>query len=494
MELRNNNIKKMSSNEIFDVMKLSFVGMYSNLEYLGVSKEQFYSIVLDEISKTKDTYNSSKPYTEFIKNRVKYVLIDKEKKLLINDKEVVQLVNRYINYSFPSEGEFDRLLRSFKKLEKIILLYNCELSPELIVNLLNNNDLLNNFIKIVVDKCLPDLKIKKVTKVYNSYLLISMVEVYAMLNDIDIIEDEIDDEKDNYKIDELDLYLKEISTRRILTIDEEKELFIRFYNGDMDAKQELIECNLKLVVAFAKKYKNRGLDLADLIQEGNIGLLTAIDRFDINMGCKFSTYAYNWIRQSVTRAIMNKGRTVRYPVYLYCGLPQFYEKYNALANELDREPSLDEMVEKFDIPRSTVMRYHELMLETKSLNEFVGEDKDQEVGDFWLHTDNDVEDKVFDLELKDDVKRAFSVVGLSQKEIIVLELRFGFYEGKIFTLQAIADMFKVTRERIRQIELRALNKIRSNSMAMKLLAEYTSNPEENGKVVYKIYSSRKKMV
>lgn len=491
MELKNSNLKRMSSNEILNAMMPSLTGLYCNLEYLNISKEDFYNIALAEITKTKDNYGNKSSYTEFIKNRVKYIVIEREKRSLTNNEEVLKLLNGYINYSFPDNGNLDSLLRSFKKLEKFLVLYNCELSPEITTSLLKN-DKLNNMVKVMVDKCLPELTISKIMKLYNSYLLISIVEVYAMLNDIEIIDDEIE-ENDNYKSDEVDIYLKEISTKRVLTADEERELFIRYYNGDMDAKKELIECNLKLVVSFAKKYKNRGLDLADLIQEGNIGLLTAIDRFDINMGCKFSTYAYNWIRQSVTRAIMNKGRSVRLPVYWYYGLPSFFEKYNALANELNREPTLDEMVEKFNIPRNTVMRYHELMLETKSLNEFVGEDKDQEVGDFWLHTDNDVEDRVFDLELKDDVKRAFSVVGLSQKEIIVLELRFGFYEGKIFTLQAIADMFKVTRERIRQIELRALNKIRSNRLAMKLLAEYTSNPDENGKVLYKVYSSRKKM-
>ena len=197
----------------------------------------------------------------------------------------------------------------------------------------------------------------------------------------------------------------------------------------MDAKNELIECNLKLAVAFAKKQYNfkqpsKVLSLQDLIQEANLGLLKSLETFDPSKGCKFSTYAVNWIRQKVSRAKMEKEITVKMPVYLYNGLSSYMEKVNSLISELHREPTFDEISERLNIPLNKVIKYYYLVLEEKSLNECVGEDK--EIEDFLLHSENEVEDRIFALQLKDDIQRVFEIVNLSPREIDILKSRFGF--------------------------------------------------------------------
>lgn len=489
MELRSDNLKNMSTGEIIKKLLPTFMGIYTSFRYLELSKEDFFEIVYTEIKKTKDNYNNKKPYSEFIKNRVRFLIVETERKKVVDSNEAYRILNNYVNYYFKDLSLNNNSVALFKKIDRVISLYEIELNPALIIELLKNS-LFNNLIKNIVSNLLPDLSHKKIENVYNNNSFISVVEVYAMINNIEINETVDEFLEDDYLGDDIEIYLKDISSKKVLTSQEEKELFKRYQNGDMDAKRELIECNLKLAYAFAKRQycmrQGKGLSLQDLIQEANLGILRALEKFDPEMGCKFSTYAVNWIRQKMIRARMDKERIVRIPVYLHNGLATYLEKVNQLEKELEKEPTTDEIAEKLNIPLKKVMHYHELMLDNLSLNSYVDDENDKEIEEFLVHSDNEVEDCIFDLQLKEDIQTAFEIANLNPRERLVLELRFGLNNNKILTLQAIADKCGITRERIRQIEARALNKIRASKAAI-ILAEYTDNPDKNKRIRSKVY-------
>ena len=388
-----------------------------------------------------------------------------------------RIINNYVNSRFKDSLDLDTSVKEFKRLEKLVSLYECDLTPEIIIELIKNPKI-NCIIKTIVDKCLPELTFNKIEKIHHSYLLTSFVSVYAESNKIEIIENDDYSENNYYNSNDLENYLNEIGSKKVLTNSEERDLFERYKNGDNSAKTEIIECNLKLVVAFAKRYQGRGLQLLELIQEGNIGLLIALDKYNPNLGCRFSTYAVYWIRQCVIRSVLNKGKTVRIPAYWYNGLSDYCEKYNELSLKLNRTPTIDDMHKYYNIPKKNALRYHTLAINEISLNEYIGEEKETELGDLLLSSNNETEERVMDKQLRYDMEKMFEIVNLNPKEIDILKNRFGFY-GEILTLQALADKYNLTRERIRQIELRALNKIRKNKNAVRLLASYTSNPDRD---------------
>ena len=285
-------------------------------------------------------------------------------------------------------------------------------------------------------------------------------------------EDEIilDDEeitKDVNINDPVRMYLKEIGRIPLLTPDEELALSERINNNDEDAKRILAESNLRLVVSIAKRYVGRGLLFLDLIQEGNIGLMKAVDKFDSNRGYKFSTYATWWIRQAITRALADQARTIRVPVHMVETINKMVRVQRQLTLELNREPSEEEIAKKMNISVDKVREVIKISQDPVSLETPIGEEDDSHLGDFIKdesslspeeYTENEI--------LKEEINEVLE--SLQPREQEVLRLRFGLKDGTCHTLEEVGKKFNVTRERIRQIEAKALRKLRHPSRAKKL--------------------------
>ena len=265
---------------------------------------------------------------------------------------------------------------------------------------------------------------------------------------------------EDYVEDSVKAYLREIGRYPLLTEEEEKELTVRMQNGDEEAKQKLVTSNLRLVVSIAKPYIRNELEFLDLIQEGNMGLIKAIEKFDVEKGCKISTYATWWIRQGITRAIADKSRTIRIPVHMLEIMNRFVRMTKKLTLELGREPSVEEISKALDIEVERANEIAQYSQTTKSLDENVGEEEDGRLMDFVADTETEGPEKVAERNiLQEEIKDILDNV-LTERENCVIRARFGMDDGIPKTLEEIGQKLNVTRERIRQIEAKALRKLR----------------------------------
>ncbi len=271
-----------------------------------------------------------------------------------------------------------------------------------------------------------------------------------------------------YNLDDpVRMYLKEIGQIPLLTPEEEMELAKQVSTGDKDAKKKLTEANLRLVVSIAKKYSGRGLHILDLIQEGNTGLIRAVDKFDYTKGNKFSTYATWWIRQAITRAIADQARTIRVPVHMVEVINKATRCNRKLVQELGREPTLEEIADELGLPIEKIIEANRTAADTLSLDTPVGDEEDTTIGSF-VEDDNTPgpAESTSNTMLAEALAEILDT--LTQREADVLRMRFGMYDGRNHTLEEVGQKFGVTRERIRQIENKAIRKLRHPSRAKKI--------------------------
>ena len=290
----------------------------------------------------------------------------------------------------------------------------------------------------------------------------------AALNEV---EEELVDPVDlaaEYNLDDpVRMYLKEIGQVRLLSAEEEVELAKRVAEGDKAAKDKLTEANLRLVVSIAKKYSGRGLHILDLIQEGNTGLIRAVDKFDWTKGNKFSTYATWWIRQAITRAIADQARTIRVPVHMVEVINKATRCNRKLVQELGREPTMEEIAKELNLPVEKIIEANRTAADTLSLDTPVGDEEDTTIGSF-VEDDNTPgpADATSNAMLAEALAEILGT--LTEREADVLKMRFGMYDGRTHTLEEVGQIFGVTRERIRQIENKAIRKLRHPSRAKKI--------------------------
>ena len=313
-----------------------------------------------------------------------------------------------------------------------------------------------------------DLSPEQIEKIYE--VLESMgIEVQGAANDIDIVEEEIDlSVPEGIAIDDpVRMYLKEIGKVPLLSSEEEMELAKQIEEGSQYAKKKLAEANLRLVVSIAKRYVGRGMLFLDLIQEGNLGLIKAVEKFDFRKGFKFSTYATWWIRQAITRAIADQARTIRIPVHMVETINKLIRVPRQLLQELGRDPFPEEISKVMDLPVEKVREIQKIAQEPVSLETPIGEEEDSHLGDFIPDDDAPApaEAAAFTM-LKEQLINVLDT--LTPREEKVLRLRFGLDDGRARTLEEVGKEFNVTRERIRQIEAKALRKLRHPSRSKKL--------------------------
>ena len=327
---------------------------------------------------------------------------------------------------------------------------------------------------------------EEIDKVFEAF---EEIGVNILKDDEDLIEPDIEDlkEVEDLKLEQIDvnsaiegvsvddpvrMYLREIGRIPLLTFEEELTLAKRVLENDEEAKQKLAESNLRLVVSIAKKYVGRGMLFLDLIQEGNMGLIKAVEKFDYQKGFKFSTYATWWIRQAITRAIADQARTIRIPVHMVETINKLIRTSRHLLQILGREPTPEEIAEEMEIPVEKVMEIQKIAQDPVSLETPIGEEDDSHLGDFIPDDESPApHDSAAYTLLKEQLEEVMST--LTPREAKVLKLRFGLEDGKARTLEEVGKEFQVTRERIRQIEAKALRKLRHPSRS-KRLKDYMS--------------------
>lgn len=322
---------------------------------------------------------------------------------------------------------------------------------------------------------LDDLELdsEQIERIYDRFeaLNIDVVEEMEIPDDItsDISELESDlGSTEGVAIDDpVRMYLKEIGKVPLLSAEKELELAFKMSNGDEEAKKQLVEANLRLVVSIAKRYVNRGMFFLDLIQEGNLGLMKAVEKFDYGKGYKFSTYATWWIRQAITRAIADQARTIRIPVHMVETINKVLRVSRQLLQELGREPTSEEISKEMNMPVEKVREILKIAQEPVSLEMPIGEEEDSHLGDF-IADDNTPapQDAASYMMLREQLLEVLHT--LTPREESVLKLRFGLEDGRPRTLEEVGKVFKITRERIRQIEAKALRKLRHPSRSKRL--------------------------
>ena len=351
------------------------------------------------------------------------------------------------------------------------------------------NDTVNNILKKAKEKGkitygdlaeeLEDINPEQIDKVFDAFEELGV----NLLSDDGDEEPDIEDlkEVEDLKLDEVTetsyeginvddpvrMYLREIGRIPLLTFEQELDLAKRILDGDEEAKKELAESNLRLVVSIAKKYVGRGMLFLDLIQEGNMGLIKAVEKFDYTKGFKFSTYATWWIRQAITRAIADQARTIRIPVHMVETINKLIRTSRHLLQQLGREPTPEEIAAEMEIPVEKVMEIQKIAQDPVSLETPIGEEDDSHLGDFIQDDDSPApHDSAAYTLLKEQLEEVMNT--LTPREAKVLKLRFGLEDGKARTLEEVGREFEVTRERIRQIEAKALRKLRHPSRSKKL--------------------------
>ena len=399
------------------------------------------------------------------------------------DKSFV-VINNLIDKGFKECKSYNDSIENLKTIEKIFKKLNYIPNPDITIKLIDENLLLSETIKIIVNNDLDIITKGEINKIFDNDTIILIIESYCMMNNIKIQEYEEDNKEFeeniiNYEgenIDIVKLYLNEISRRKLLTLDEEIKLTKRIKDGDEEAKKIFIESNLRLVVSVARKHLNQGLSFLDLIQEGNIGLMKAVDKFDSSKGYRFSTYATWWIRQGMTRAISNKGRNVRIPVYLHRRI----NKFNKVAKELEmkygREAKIEEIANELKISVKYAQEIYQYKNDSISINLLVGDDKDNELGNIISSKNIGPDEQAMTDLMKFQVKQLLEKCNLKPVEKEVILLRFGFNDTPM-TLGEIGNIYNISRQRVSQIEASALMKLRKYKNITDF-AGYMENPKE----------------
>ena len=481
MEKNISEIKNMTQHQLESLLNPFIEKERLKYNYINLP-QSIYLSELKEIEDTMDFSDGEIDIESMIKNCSKRYIAD----TLEEENQAIKVVSNFIKKNIKLKNKYQDNIISFEKIVNFFHDFDCFPPPNLLIELIDKNDTLNKILQDVVENNLEILQKYDIDSKFSDDISKNFIELYCLKNNIEIKkEDDIQEEDYTefitditntvYTDDSVKMYLQEIH-KPILTKEQEKSLALRIRNGDEKAKELFIERNLRLVIKVARKYTGHGISFLDLIQEGNLGLIKAVDKFDVTKGYKFSTYATCWIRQSIQRSLGDKSRNIRLPVHLY----EKVKKYELLKKELslkfNREPTFEELSKKMRVSIDTIYKYERLEHDTISLNMIVG-DKDSELEDFISLSTESIDNQFIEENLKDVIENLLKNSHLTTKEIDILKLRFGLGTNDPKTLEEVGKIYGLSREGIRQIQEKALKKIR-RSYNVKELAIYMDNPKE----------------
>ncbi len=462
----------MTDKEVFENLLPSIKSVYKSFEYLGISFDDYCDIVLDEISKN-DKYDDFKTKLKDRMNlEVERLLTDNEKTLLV--------ISSYIDSKISRIDNYEDIVKSFKKIDSFFSKYDFFIGQDLVTYLLLKNEKFRLMVERIYEKKKSDILHGKAEDIFDSDFLIFTVKTYCDLNGFSVEKNEkydidYDSFKDTKSLDIVRLYINEL-TAPILSLEEEKELLLKIKSGDMEARDKFIESNLRLVISVAKKFQGRGVAFLDLIQEGNIGLMNSIDKFDIDRGVRFSTYAVYQIKVSISRAIFNQGRNIRIPVFKHEEIQTYVSKISELEKKYGRRLSIEETSKILGKKISEISQLEILRKDTISINSFIGENHDAELGDFISDTLS-LEDEIINDSLPEQVRTLLKKAKLTEQQLDVLLSRFGICRDHIWTLDELSKKYGVSKAWIGQVEAKSIERLR-NFKNIESFSIYMDNPDE----------------
>ena len=461
---------------VFKNVKSRSTRLRNKYAFLGVPEKDFDEFLMAFIKKTFSKAKG-KNYVKFTLKELDRYFTSKIGVILNDRKEAVILVNNIFNQILNLAGnDLKTLIDSIGSLDKTFIMARKYPSCEILEYVLTGNSDMYNAIEKLYNKYSTEITSGNLSTISDSYFLEIIIDCYCSINNIVITESIDEEEQEDYDVmvgngvDSIKQYFQEISRYPLLSSMEEYELAKKYQSGDEEAKKDFANCNLRLVVSVAKKYINTGVNLLDIIQSGNEGLMKAIDRFDPDLGYKFSTYALWWIRQSIRRDYFDTSRLIRLPSYFFEAMKQ----YKAQVDELTKnghEYSQEELSEMLNIPLDKIKAYDRWSKDTVSLQTLVGDEEDTTLEEFIPDEKEGPEEEVMsNVILRDQVKAVIDTV-LTKREGMVIRKRMGF-EGRCYTLDEIGKEQNVSRERIRQIEAKAIRKLRMSKEGKQLKVFY----------------------
>ena len=486
--------KQLNFDDLMNLLQGKINKLYKKYSFLGLDEIGFNKLLTKGVQDSFDDYkeNIDVDYITFFNS----VLDDCIKMYLISIQETDKyniIINNYINLKLKHVSDVEDAIKQITKLSSFLNEHEIVLYPNNMTYLLENNDLIKLYLSLIFESYKTVITVGYYLDQFDDVLVISFIETYAENNNIEIKSvfdmninelsrlDSQDDEEDNtyedsdngyFEEDPTKAYLNEIGKIPLLSIEEEKELGLKILEGNEEAKNILVSHNLRLVVSIAKRYVGHGMLFLDLIQEGNMGLIRAANRFDVTKGYKFSTYATWWVRQGITRALADQGRTIRLPVHVVEKLNKFNVIYNDISRKLGRDPNSQDIADETGMSVNVVEYMMKLKQDTTSMNKHIGDEDDSELGDFIPDDKYNVETDIINSRLREDLEEAMEHVNLTERERKVIELRFGLDDGRVKTLEEIGKIYDVTRERIRQIEAKALKKLKNNHFFKTKMRDY----------------------
>lgn len=479
MKIDMNNIAKLDINDIYNMFSSSFNKIYKKYSFINIDRNEFKSMVRETINETKNNYDGEIEYEKYLIKALNRKILGLIRLDMKDQTKLFDIINNYINQEFSKDIDYNSAINSFDKLENFLDLCECSLTLDIIERLVKENSLINKLLITIYEVDREDIFNDSYEGTYND-LVVYFIQMFCKVHNIKIKENEIkySDMGAFASRSSTDIYLREIQNYKLLTREEELDMIKRYKSGEIEVRDEFLSRNLKLVVSIAKKYLGRGVALTDLIQEGNMGLMKALDEFDLSRECRFSTYATNWIKSYITRYIAGKSRNISLPNHFFYELGIFRKVYTNLEKQLDRKPTISELADKTGKNKDVVLRYFDYLNDTKSLSDKVGDEDDTEFSYFISSSDESLETIAIKKDLSSGLTELLNKCHLKPRELEVLMLRYGLNGDDPLTLEEIGRKYNLTRERVRQMESSALMRIR-RSPYVKLFAEYTSNPAKS---------------
>ncbi len=469
-----------SMDELYSILKPSIDKLYKEYDYMAYTYDEFKLLIEDSLkSITKVPENVNRNFLcNYLEKYLRKTINHDISLKILSDNGYIYVLN-YIDTHYYESDDYTELFGQFQNFCAFFEQIKCCPTVELLIDLLHKSSLLNKIIARIVSENMRIIQLNQLETAFKSENSLLIIQAYCILYPVDKADDDIENDIEskvgtNTYTDNIVMeYLSKLAPK--LSAEEETKLCLKIKNGDQDAKKKFITHNLRLVVSIARRYVGRGLDFPDLIQEGNIGLMNAVDRYDISTGYKFSTYATWWIRQAISRAIRTLGRNVRIPSYCYDKLNQYNKAVAHLKNQWNRDPSPDEIANYLDISNEELLKLYELRQDTISINNKIGDDEETEIGDFIKDESVSIEQSLMNKNLSDEINKLLEHI--PQRLSIILIYRYGLDGNEPKTLAELSKMFGISRERVRQLENAALERIRI-SPYIKDFAVYMQKPDQ----------------
>lgn len=463
--------------DIFRKLAPEFKHIYESFKYIDISFETYTDLVLEKISKMELPGD----YQDYVLEEVNKMMDNIVYELLLGDSSF-RIISNYIDSMLKDISSYEDAIDAFKDLDFLFKKYGIVVEQKVLLELISKSSKLGLMIDYILKEKKSEIVNGKADSLFENDFLTLTVKTYCDLKNIKIKEEKNIEVEDfsSYSSSDLDivkLYLNEISSFPILSADEEKDLALRISSGDEKAKNKFINSNLRLVVSVAKKFKNKDMSFLDLIQEGNFGLMKAVERFDVSKGCRFSTYAVYYIKAYISKAVDDQARAIRIPIYKNEEMRAYARRVLALEMEYGRELKINEIASALGKKVEDIIKLESLRQEKPmSLNSLVSDDGDSEYGDFVPALEVPVEEKAILETLALQVKELLKSCDLSEQAIDVLLSRNGIDRDHIWTLEELAKKYGVSRAWIGQLEARTIRKLR-NCKNIEDFAVYTENPE-----------------